>query len=292
MVNYGGKDERSKPDKKEWRLMSCILKRNNIPTYELADAESSIMEENSDTDANDVLIGPPTFSYLEGDDNYNPKAEPGQAFDNVVLNITCNTGYLVKSKDKSQIFCINGIWSEQITDCSRSCRLQKDPTVKYTCLLKDINHRRECTDQEPEGTVIQPVCNLGYYTSTPLPQMRCIAGSWNYPAKCIPECGRLPLKPENLILNGPAEERIPWNAAIYRKPSKTHICGGTLVSPNVVISAGHCFWNTHRNKPESPDRYIVSLGKQYRSFDDPRDMNSQTTDVSFFNRIIKHQPNA
>lgn len=47
------KDELSKPNKKEWRLMSCILKRDNIRTYELAEAELAIMETNSDTDVND-----------------------------------------------------------------------------------------------------------------------------------------------------------------------------------------------------------------------------------------------
>lgn len=33
------KYEQSKPNKKEWRLMACFLKRNNIQTYQLAEAE-------------------------------------------------------------------------------------------------------------------------------------------------------------------------------------------------------------------------------------------------------------
>lgn len=48
------KDEQSKPDKKEWTLMDCVLKRNNIRTYQLAEAELLIIEENSDTDVNDT----------------------------------------------------------------------------------------------------------------------------------------------------------------------------------------------------------------------------------------------
>lgn len=35
---------------KKWILMGCILKRTNIRSYQLAEAELSIMEENSDTD--------------------------------------------------------------------------------------------------------------------------------------------------------------------------------------------------------------------------------------------------
>ncbi|KAJ8729031.1 hypothetical protein PYW07_006727 [Mythimna separata] len=55
------KDEQSKPDKKEWKLMDCILKRNNILTYQQAEAELSIMEDNSDTDVNDTgMVAPRT----------------------------------------------------------------------------------------------------------------------------------------------------------------------------------------------------------------------------------------
>lgn len=53
------KDEQSKPDKKEWTLMDCILKRNNIQTYEHANAELLTMEENSDTDFNDTYMVAP-----------------------------------------------------------------------------------------------------------------------------------------------------------------------------------------------------------------------------------------
>lgn len=46
------RDDQSKPTK-DWKLMNCILKRNNIPTYQQADNELSIMEQNSDTDVQD-----------------------------------------------------------------------------------------------------------------------------------------------------------------------------------------------------------------------------------------------
>lgn len=50
------KDELSRPEKNQWKLMDCTLKRNNIRTYDLAEAELSIMEEKSDTDVNDMLL--------------------------------------------------------------------------------------------------------------------------------------------------------------------------------------------------------------------------------------------
>lgn len=66
------KDEQSKPDKTEWKLMDCILKRNNLRTYQLAEAELSIMEGNSDTDLNDTvdMAAPPTTLVHDQELNY------------------------------------------------------------------------------------------------------------------------------------------------------------------------------------------------------------------------------
>ncbi|KAL4714559.1 hypothetical protein ACJJTC_006605 [Scirpophaga incertulas] len=76
------KDEQSKPDQKEWRLMGCILKRNNIRTYQLAEAELSLMEENSDTDVNDAGMNASRTTLVQN--------QEVMKFETIANNLICN----------------------------------------------------------------------------------------------------------------------------------------------------------------------------------------------------------
>ncbi|GFY39873.1 plasminogen [Trichonephila inaurata madagascariensis] len=82
-------------------------------------------------------------------------------------------------------------------------------------------------------------------------------------AKLSEECGKPPIKPDT-IYGGP--DRIvggepavpnswPWQVSIQRghiEPNG-HFCGGTLISPQWVISAAHCFANN-----PLPSKKIIS----------------------------------
>ncbi|CAH0403933.1 unnamed protein product [Chilo suppressalis] len=210
--------------------------------------------------------------------------EPGQTFDHVALNVTCDSGYLINAIESAVIFCLEGLWSSQITDCTRACRLVKDASVSYMCLLQNSQGKRECNDHEPDGTIVQAVCKPGYSTNRSLSHMRCIDGSWDYVAQCSAECGQLPDFPPPLILDAKSQMPpfVPWNAAIYRsrKLSNEHICGGALVTRKVVISGGHCFWSWKDKRVESPDQYVVVVGNKYRPWAHPDDLNTQMSQVS------------
>ena len=56
----------------------------------------------------------------------------------------------------------------------------------------------------------------------------------------------------------------PWIAAIFKARSNSFICGGTLITTNVVITAAHCVHpksNTERTQVLHPTEVVVKLGK-------------------------------
>ncbi|CAH2987638.1 unnamed protein product [Chilo suppressalis] len=216
-------------------------------------------------------------------------AVPGQSFYSVGLNVTCNPGYGLASS--AGRLCVDGVWQPHPVrddDCVRFCRLNKDPSVTYRCLLTgNSDGTRECTEYEPAGTIVRPDCNTpNYYYPGVLPYMRCIDGNWDYVARCNAECGRVVPKGIDLIIGGRPAERgeLPWHTGIYRKTTTPYmqICGGSLVSAKVVISAAHCFWNdTHKALPAS--NYAVALGKLYRPWAYSGDQDVQRSDVAQIN---------
>ncbi|CAK1556053.1 unnamed protein product [Leptosia nina] len=138
--------------------------------------------------------------------------------------------------------------------------------------LRAFGHR--CAATVPQAQLLFPL------ESSPL--MRCIEGSWDTIAICQPECGRVTPEGVELVIGGLPAKRgeLPWHTGIYSKrftPFK-QICGGSLVSNTVVISAAHCFWED-LTKKQSPEKYAVAIGKLYRPWNDKMDKDSQKSDI-------------
>ncbi|KAI5631989.1 trypsin domain-containing protein [Phthorimaea operculella] len=215
---------------------------------------------------------------------------PGDHVSSAQLHVTCNPGY--RPSGNHILFCVLGVWSEQLAQCVRFCKLDPHPSVTYRCQATndefEDSYYRECNSHEPTGTIVRPQCNEpNYHFTGVLTHMRCTSGGrWNYIAICQPECGTITPDGKILIVDGREAKQgeFPWHAGIYRKSVTNDtlnklICGGSLVSSSVIISAAHCFWDkiTHRLHPVTS--YAVALGKFYRGWNHPLDDNVQKFDV-------------
>jgi len=98
------------------------------------------------------------------------------------------------------------------------------------------------------------------------------------------KCGRVQIKPAPLITHGQntARGQWPWHIALYRIEgiNLSYSCGGSLVSPTVVITAAHCVTKAPRDRPVDADILVVQLGKYHLyQFSDDSVQNKQVRDV-------------
>ncbi|KAJ2940768.1 hypothetical protein O0L34_g14879 [Tuta absoluta] len=216
----------------------------------------------------------------------NSKVRPGDQVNSAQLHVSCNPGY--KASGNNILYCVLGAWSEELPKCVRFCKLNPHPSVKYRCQAtsedSEDSYYRDCNTQEPTGTIVRPQCNEpNYYFAGVLSHMRCNEGRWNHIAICQPECGTVTPDGKGLIIDGRESKQgeFPWHAGIYRKDNNKFllICGGSLVSNSVVISAAHCFWDKVENKVRPVSSYAVALGKFYRGWSNPLDEKVQKFEV-------------
>ncbi|XP_045505719.1 modular serine protease-like isoform X1 [Colias croceus] len=199
----------------------------------------------------------------------------------IYVNTICFQGYKVVGNES--FFCSNGVWSDiSFPRCERSCKLEPSESVVYNCVVTDwsgADGTRKCGGEELEGTIVQPECRRpNYFSATDLPYMVCRDGTWNYRPKCDPECGTLTPRGTPLILGGEVVERgeVSWHAGIYWKnisnTGTTHeqICGGSLISDSIVLSAAHCFWSPQYGALPAW-HFAAAVGKLHRHWDAPED---------------------
>ena len=71
---------------------------------------------------------------------------------------------------------------------------------------------------------------------------------------------------------------VPWLVGIYR--NDTQICGGTIISERVVISAAHCFSKSTNNTHEIDYKvFKVAAGKTKRELLESESLPIQVKDV-------------
>ena len=71
---------------------------------------------------------------------------------------------------------------------------------------------------------------------------------------------------------------VPWHVGIYK--NGTQICGGTIISERIVISAAHCFSdNTNNTHIINVEHYKVAAGKFNRALNETEMPPPQIRDI-------------
>ncbi|XP_025153741.1 modular serine protease isoform X3 [Harpegnathos saltator] len=204
-----------------------------------------------------------------------------------ILTYTCNDDYALESSNTT--ICLNNIWKHQFS-CLKICPPLNSTTVYISC-----NYRGQevsCSESILPGTQATLTCKPFHkLPSISLSNlwMKCLdSGMWDHAMfHCVPVCGIIISQTRSLLAIGSGIKStlgsFPWHVGIYVKDgAKTYknICGGSLISKNLVVSAAHCFYDEVENKPYNASNYAVAAGKYYRSWDAP-ELYSQKSMVEY-----------
>ncbi|KAK5649615.1 hypothetical protein RI129_000644 [Pyrocoelia pectoralis] len=175
--------------------------------------------------------------------------------------------------------CLNDTWTITPHSCARSCEpLSSTETTKVSC--KHFGEILDNCDNPVEGTVAKVEC-MPFYEFPEFfknPDTVCRGGHWDF-VQCLPVCGEKRPKGVTDIVGGriALKSDYPWHVAIYNA-TNDNICGGTIISHRIVLSAAHCFTDSY-GKLYPINDYKIIAGKYYRAYDDPRDEGAQESPI-------------
>ncbi|XP_077283400.1 modular serine protease-like [Arctopsyche grandis] len=212
----------------------------------------------------------------------NQEMPPGALVDPFTIVIyTCNPGFGLHGP--SNIFCEEGgKWSDEV-QCVKFCAPLESSTVDFKCLYR--GEFIDCNNTLPDRTTVTTICKE-YHVPTferNLIVLSCKNGVWdNRTPKCRPDCGQI-VEGAGNVLGGRAEivGGSPWHVGIYSYGTDevfSQICGGTIISRKIVISAAHCF--DIGGLIQNAQNYAVAAGKYYRDWIHEIDDNASYKQIS------------
>lgn len=215
---------------------------------------------------------------------------PGNTVQTAFLTYTCNTGFTLSG---SQILLCEGGWAGAFPTCSRaSCPALVDLSREFECKLDE--RKVDCDQAMAPGTKALVKCNDFYTNQKELSYFTTVCGSdgkWSQQVtSCIPKCGEP--NPEGVTFVSFGTEakygEFPWHAGIYRliDGSYQQVCGGSIISERVIVTAAHCFWNTAITGPFDFKDFKVAVGKFYRDWNNKEERHVQIPDIDI---IVLHE---
>lgn len=228
----------------------------------------------------------------------------------IFITYACADGWHLLSASDEPNYCGDNAWRDPVPECERRCAAAAvlSTTTKALCEFAGVSLPCDGRDHQRPGTVARISCQTGYREPAAEATAPSAAGAarvvcgpdggWSAPAmRCEHECGLDQTNTGVVYIKGGGvvnNTRVPWHVGIYDDVTSTggfsHICGGTILTNRLVISAAHCFWSTDRFNEAS--RYRVVTGKYFRGWDQPEPLPTQRIPVLEIRRLAKYRDEA
>ncbi|XP_050505517.1 uncharacterized protein LOC114338870 isoform X3 [Diabrotica virgifera virgifera] len=209
---------------------------------------------------------------------------------NSILRLECHEGYQLQP-NTPLLVCDTNWEAIKIPTCKKKCPPFYS-TVTTQLLCKDKDENTVTCDKAIDGTYLTYEC-AAYYEIPPGGRnvLYCNNGIWDFPKPiCQPKCGKK-FNKETIALtwggNDVKDFEYPWVIALYKNAGGRYrnVCGGTLISRRVVITAAHCVTDDYGNAI-GRENFQVAAGKYYNAFGDQRDTKAQYRKIS---QVIVHK---
>lgn len=219
------------------------------------------------------------------------KARYGDTISNLQsVNYTCIGNHYIDGSSTN--ICIQGQWKDETPKCVPKCSPAHITglTINANCFRSRNGAQQsvDCRQLIEPGTFATISCRQGYeHPSDFQPTVICgDDGRWNAkPKRCREICGK-EFQAVPFIVGGHSVDiaKVPWHAGIYRRRSSRdndfeNICGGTVISSKLVVTAMHCFWDKENGRPANVRDFKVAVGKSKRELDADEDNKIQEFSV-------------
>lgn len=203
------------------------------------------------------------------------------------IRYTCNTNHYFDGVETN--WCLSDKWQiATVSDCKPKCAASRVSSISYVtqCSLEVNGISEDVTcrsgDMVDPGTEARIACQTGYRSSVREQELVCQAdGNWDKQAfPCSQICGQEGASGTPYIVGGvqTKNSKVPWHIGIYTltdlNAEPTYICGGSIVSAKVIVSAIHCFWDPTTRQLNPVEQFRIVAGKYYSRFNDGREKNS------------------
>ncbi|XP_050505512.1 uncharacterized protein LOC114338869 isoform X1 [Diabrotica virgifera virgifera] len=216
--------------------------------------------------------------------------QPGDQIEvNTIVRLECNEGYQLYPYNT--LMACDSNWDEEdFPVCRKKCpSFYSTATTKLICKDKDEN--TITCDKATDGTYLTYSC-VAFYEVPPGGKnvLYCNDGIWDFPKPlCKPICGKKVTTDTTELTWGGTDVKgyeYPWVIAMFKKLAGKYenVCGGTLVSRRVVVTAAHCVTDNYGNAL-GRENFQVAAGKLYNAFGDPRDKHAQYRKIS---QVVVH----
>ncbi|KAI8124725.1 Modular serine protease [Lucilia cuprina] len=171
------------------------------------------------------------------------------------------------------LLCRDGMWNTDFPTCVGHCdgSILQGVSIQTICRYRSQYHK--CQNDINPGTEIEIICAHGYKRIPNEKQhLKCFGNSSfnEIPMRCKQNCGRITSDAESLSRNGISIEPImaPWHVSIFElvNTDYVYICSGSIVSPRIIITAAHCFWDEANLKIQMFTNFVIKAGSSTKIY--------------------------